>query len=100
MGRGNGNNNEAVINSSPHTMTFLNGVGNTAVLSTTIANIDNTVSVLGVNNIVDAFGVTPDTTPSNVVEDHGLGTIIDLAPGAHLTIQDFQNDATGIGSSI
>ena len=78
-----GINNEGV-SFSPATMFFLNGVGNTAVLD------GGTVNVIGVNNVVrDDFGLT-------TVVDHGLGTIFDLEPSAHLTIQDFQNDATGI----
>ena len=88
----NGNNNAADIFGSSNTMIFLNGVGNTAGVGAT----DNTVSVLGVNNIVDVFGVTPDTTPGNVAIDHGLGTMFQVEEGSHLTIQDFQSDATGI----
>jgi hypothetical protein len=79
-----GINNEGV-SFSPGTMFFLNGVGNIAA-----TNFDDFVSVIGVNNIVRTVG------GGIVVEDHGLGTIFQILEASHLTIQDFQNDATGI----
>jgi hypothetical protein len=79
-----GNNNVATTFSAD-TMVFLNGVGNSAL----ITRPNDTVSVLGVNNVVQFSGQTPGA----VVVDHGLGTLIDM-DGTGLTIRDFANDPT------